>query len=459
MIVGGGELGLELGLAFRRFGLRVQFISRKESPVQYIQPTGKGSLPMVDGVAVTLPEWDTRPFINKHTYTQVYEQLTNVLAERPPSLVILEDAFLTASNWESVQVLSEGDGSHTFVPDSQQPDNGVRGSQILDRISTLNTISDRFDGKYHLPFEPVNSEDMSSEDMKIRKTENSFDKFDNRIAIKPETTSSGHGVAILDQKNQIKPALNHLTHKPRSPGGRYLVEKALNREQLTEAFVIALSPRNGGGPHVVGPFEYCRFSHRHPKHGGPFRLKYSAFPSHRIKDKEEKKLLKLARKVASWYEEPFIGIEFFIHEDKITINELTWRPDDVGIITLLSHEINQFEMFRDAVIGRLDEKPKPNPGLFICQPILRQEAWSFYPPRKREQWAGRGWVARLYNKGGPIGGQTRRVYGYCVSNIEETTLEASNLTISTICRQSFLEREGALPEIPPPPPWVSSLEH
>ena len=82
------------------------------------------------------------------------------------------------------------------------------------------------------------------------------------------------------------------------------------------------------------------------KIGGPFLLDWSCFPNRdKISSNVKSKIEYIVDRICKKTRLPFVGIEFFIKKEDIFINEITWRPEDAGFVTLLSHEPNQFSAF------------------------------------------------------------------------------------------------------------------
>jgi phosphoribosylglycinamide formyltransferase 2 len=52
------------------------------------------------------------------------------------------------------------------------------------------------------------------------------------------------------------------------------------------------------------------------------------------------------------------GVEFFVHGDEAIFSELSPRPHDTGMVTLISQEVSEFDLHARAILGL----PIPNPG-------------------------------------------------------------------------------------------------
>ena len=47
----------------------------------------------------------------------------------------------------------------------------------------------------------------------------------------------------------------------------------------------------------------------------------------------------------------WLGIEFFIKGDEVVFSELSPRPHDTGLVTLISQNLNEFELHLRAILG------------------------------------------------------------------------------------------------------------
>ena len=45
------------------------------------------------------------------------------------------------------------------------------------------------------------------------------------------------------------------------------------------------------------------------------------------------------------------GVEFFVRNDKVIFSELSPRPHDTGLVTLISQNLNEFELHLRAILG------------------------------------------------------------------------------------------------------------
>jgi phosphoribosylglycinamide formyltransferase 2 len=156
--------------------------------------------------------------------------------------------------------------------------------------------------------------------------------------IKPVMSSSGHGQTTARKAEDVGTAWDHAVENMRGDRPRVIVEEFVDFE--TEITLLTVATKDG----VL----FCQPVGHRQEHGDyreswqPAAIAEGALMSARYQ----------ARKVVDALGgHGIFGVEFFIRGDQAIFSELSPRPHDTGMVTLISQFPNEFELHLRAILG------------------------------------------------------------------------------------------------------------
>ena len=165
--------------------------------------------------------------------------------------------------------------------------------------------------------------------------------------VKPIMSSSGHGQSTVKKQEDIDPAWKVSQEGGRAGAGRVIVEGFVNFDyEITQLTVRCVS-----GTIFLEPVG-------HHQVNGDYQESWQPQPMS-PKAKEE------ARRIASAITgalggRGIFGVEIFIKGDKAIFSEVSPRPHDTGMVTMISQNLSEFDLHARAVLGL----PIPNIELY-----------------------------------------------------------------------------------------------
>ena len=156
--------------------------------------------------------------------------------------------------------------------------------------------------------------------------------------IKPVMSSSGKGQSTVREASDLEAAWNYAVANMRGDRARVIVEEFVDFDY--EITLLTVRTRQG----VL----FCPpIGHRQER--GDYQESWQPTPmtAKVIADAQD-----MARKVVDnlgGY--GLFGVEFFVKGDEVIFSELSPRPHDTGMVTLLSQNLNQFELHARAILG------------------------------------------------------------------------------------------------------------
>ena len=157
--------------------------------------------------------------------------------------------------------------------------------------------------------------------------------------VKPVMSSSGKGQSIVHNSGEVKKAWDSAIVGSRGDSQKVIVEEFINFE--TEITLLTIKQWNA-------PTLFCSpIGHRQAR--GDYQESWQpALINHTLLLKAQA----IAQKVTDALGGAGIfGVEFFITKDEVIFSELSPRPHDTGMVTLISQNLNEFELHLRAVLG------------------------------------------------------------------------------------------------------------
>ncbi len=294
MLLGSGELGREFAIASKRLGCRVIACDRyPNAPAMQVADASE-VFSMLDGEAL-------RAAVEQHRPDFIVPEIEAIDTDM---LVALEhDGWNVVPSARAAQLTMNRDGIRRFAAEEL----GLTTS--------------------HYRFAASEAEALAA-----------ADSVGLPCVIKPVMSSSGKGQSIATTAAEVAAAFAHAVDKMRGDRPLVIVEEYIRFD--SEITLLTVSAADG--IHFCAPVG-------HRQEGGDYRESWqpAALPDAALASAREQS----ARIVAALGGRGLFGVEFFIAGDRAIFSELSPRPHDTGMVTLVSQSPNQFELHLRAILG------------------------------------------------------------------------------------------------------------
>jgi phosphoribosylglycinamide formyltransferase 2 len=156
--------------------------------------------------------------------------------------------------------------------------------------------------------------------------------------IKPIMSSSGKGQSVLKSMADLQTAWDYAQAGGRAGKGRVIVEGFIDFDYE----IALLTVRHAGGTTFCAPV-----GHRQVK--GDYQESWQPQP---MSDKARAEAERIALAVTgSLGGRGLFGVELFIKGDQVWFCEISPRPHDTGLVTLISQDLSEFALHARAILG------------------------------------------------------------------------------------------------------------
>lgn len=173
-------------------------------------------------------------------------------------------------------------------------------------------------------------------------TREEFDEAIKEIGIpcvvKPIMSSSGHGQSTVKSEADVDAAWREAQEGGRAGAGRVIVEGFVDFDYE----ITLLTVRSKSGTTYCEPVGHIQVS-------GDYRYSWQPQPM-------SAKALESAREIAKKVTDALggyglFGVELFIKGDEVIFSEVSPRPHDTGMVTMISQDMSEFALHARAVLG------------------------------------------------------------------------------------------------------------
>ncbi|MDE6513190.1 MAG: formate-dependent phosphoribosylglycinamide formyltransferase [Muribaculaceae bacterium] len=156
--------------------------------------------------------------------------------------------------------------------------------------------------------------------------------------VKPVMSSSGHGQSTIKTPDQIEAAWTEAREGARADAGRVIVEGFVNFDYE----ITLLTVRSISGTAFCEPVGHVQVN-------GDYRYSWQPQPMSPL-------ALERAREIAAKVTEALggyglFGVELFVKGDEVIFSEVSPRPHDTGMVTMISQDLSEFALHTRAVLG------------------------------------------------------------------------------------------------------------
>jgi phosphoribosylglycinamide formyltransferase 2 len=156
--------------------------------------------------------------------------------------------------------------------------------------------------------------------------------------IKPVMSSSGKGQSTVRNEADIDAAWDYAQSGGRAGQGRCIVEGFVDFDYE----ITLLTVRHAGGTHYCAPIG-------HRQEQGDYRESWQPQPMSASALAEAER--QAGAVTAALGGAGLFGVEFFVKGDAVIFSEVSPRPHDTGLVTLISQDLSEFALHARAILG------------------------------------------------------------------------------------------------------------
>lgn len=294
LLLGAGELGKEVALEFQRYGVEVIAVDRYDNAPAMQVAHRRHVISMLDD--------------------QALRQIVEI--ENPDFIVPEIEAIATST---LVALESEG---YTIVP-------SARATQLTMNREGIRCLAAE---TLHLPTSTYAFADNLTE----------FKQAINTIGlpavVKPIMSSSGKGQSLVREIHEIEQAWDHAQSGGRAGNGRVIVEGFVDFDYE----ITLLTVQTDAGCQFCAPIGHTQID-------GDYRTSWQPHDM-------SSEALAAAQHVAQTITQALggrgvFGVELFVKGDKVIFSEVSPRPHDTGMVTMISQNLSEFALHVRAILG------------------------------------------------------------------------------------------------------------
>ncbi|MBL8256400.1 MAG: formate-dependent phosphoribosylglycinamide formyltransferase [Pseudoxanthomonas mexicana] len=295
LLLGSGELGKEVAIELQRLGVEVIAADRyADAPAMQVAHRSH-VLDMLDPAAIRA-----------------------LIAREQPHLVVPE---IEAIHTETLVAL-EAEGAARVIPTA-------RAARLtMDREGIRRLAAETLG----LPTSPYRFVDTREE------YREAVQAIGLPCVVKPVMSSSGKGQSTLRSEADIDAAWDYAQTGGRAGAGRCIVEGFIDFDYE----ITLLTVRHAGGTSFCDPIG-------HWQKDGDYRESWQPQPmSPRALERAQQIAGAVTDDLGGW---GLFGVELFVKGDEVWFSEVSPRPHDTGLVTLVSQELSEFALHARAILG------------------------------------------------------------------------------------------------------------
>ena len=156
--------------------------------------------------------------------------------------------------------------------------------------------------------------------------------------IKPIMSSSGHGQSMIRKEEDIETSWKIAQEGGRAGAGKVIVEGFVDFDYE----ITLLTVRHVGGTSFLEPVG-------HHQVNGDYQ---ESWQPQAMSEKAKAKAQEIAGKITGALGgRGIFGVELFIKGDEVIFSEVSPRPHDTGMVTLISQDLSEFALHARAILG------------------------------------------------------------------------------------------------------------
>jgi phosphoribosylglycinamide formyltransferase 2 len=156
--------------------------------------------------------------------------------------------------------------------------------------------------------------------------------------VKPVMSSSGKGQSVIRDQNDIKNAWDIAQTSGRGNAGTVIIEAFIPFDYE----ITLLTVRHAGGTSFCAPIGHLQVN-------GDYQESWQPHPMSKSVLEKAQYIAKAVTDELGGY--GLFGVEFFIKGDNVYFSEVSPRPHDTGLVTLISQNLSEFALHVRAILG------------------------------------------------------------------------------------------------------------
>ncbi len=160
--------------------------------------------------------------------------------------------------------------------------------------------------------------------------------------IKPVMSSSGKGQSKVDSEAELGAAWNCACANMRGDRARVIVEQFIDFDYE----ITLLTVRHAGGINFCDPIGHRQERGDYQESWQPAAMSPEVLS--KAQDMATKVVSALEGEGRGW---GLFGVEFFVKGEEVIFSELSPRPHDTGMVTMISQDLSEFDLHARAVLG------------------------------------------------------------------------------------------------------------
>lgn len=295
LLLGSGELGKEVAIELQRLGVEVIAADRyADAPAMQVAHRAH-VLDMLDPAAIRA-----------------------LVALEKPHLIVPE---IEAIHTETLVAL-EAEGAARVIPTA-------RAARLTMDREGIRRLAAQTLGLPTSPYRFVDNEAEYREAVAV---------IGLPCVVKPVMSSSGKGQSTLLSDADIGPAWDYAQTGGRAGAGRCIVEGFIDFEYE----ITLLTVRHAGGTDFCDPIG-------HWQKDGDYRESWQPQPMSAVALARAQQIAKaVTDDLGGW---GLFGVELFVKGDEVWFSEVSPRPHDTGLVTLVSQDLSEFALHARAILG------------------------------------------------------------------------------------------------------------
>ena len=311
MLLGSGELGKEVIIAFQRLGVEVIAVDRYANAPGHQVAHRAHVIDMTDGAA-----------------------LAALIALEQPDLIVPEIEAIATDTLAAL----EAAGSITCIPTA-------RAAQLTMNREGIRRLAAEELGVATSPYRFASS---------LAELQAACAAIGFPCVIKPTMSSSGKGQSKIDTAAEVEAAWTYAAAGGRVDSGRVIVEGFIDFDyEITLLTVRAIGADGQVATQFCEPIGHVQVQGDYVESWQPARMQPQALAN--AQD--------IARKVtANLGGLGLFGVELFVKGDMVWFSEVSPRPHDTGMVTMATQRQSEFDIHAKAILGLPVDVTLTSPG-------------------------------------------------------------------------------------------------
>jgi len=294
MLLGSGELGKEVAIELMRLGCEVIAVDRYANAPAMQVAHRSHVIDMLDGQAVR-----------------------RLVEQEKPQLIVPEIEAIATT--ELVALETEG---WRVIP-------SARAAQLtMNREGIRRLVAEELD----LPTSPYRFAANWEEYLAAVET------VGMPCVVKPIMSSSGKGQSIVRSVEEVGAAWEYAQSGGRTGQGKVIVEGLVDFDYE----ITLLTVRHRDGTSFCAPIGHCQEKGDYRESWQPQAMSAAALA-------EAQRIARAVTDALGGF--GIFGVELFVAGDKLYFNEVSPRPHDTGLVTLISQNLSEFALHARAILG------------------------------------------------------------------------------------------------------------